>query len=100
MLKLKTFTKNCLLLVLSKQAFGAIRPPCHGSLPRHTQMREPVKTLRSNSTVNCFFLVQSTRGIHPPEAMMHSPCLRFHPCFRKIFCLHGKFPNFSFSRKI
>jgi len=40
-----------------------------------------------------------TRGVHPPEAMMHSPRFRFPPYFRKILGLSGKFKNLTLSRK-
>src|SRR6218665_4071227 len=52
------------------------------------------------------FLNRATsRGVHPPEAMMHFPsCFRFSPCFRKVFLNPWKifkiylFPkNFEFS---
>src|SRR6218665_2922170 len=39
------------------------------------------------------------RGVHPPEAMTHSPCFRFPPCFRKSFWLREKFKMLPFPNK-
>src|SRR6218665_2487719 len=42
-----------------------------------------------------------SRGVHPPEAMMHFPtCFRFPPIFEKFSDSVENFQNFTFSRKI
>src|SRR6218665_435344 len=42
-----------------------------------------------------------SRGVHPPEAMMHFPPVSDFPLFPKHFSDSvDNFPNFTFSRKI
>jgi len=49
------------------------------------------------------FSLYASRGVHPPEAMMHfPPCFRFSPYFQKIFRLWTIFKilNVTFSEKV
>ena len=44
--------------------------------------------------------MNDSRGVHPPETMMHFPLFQIPPYFRQIFGLCEFFYNFTFSRKI
>src|SRR6218665_2691766 len=52
--------------------------------------------------IKCFFLfcLLCTGASIPSEAMMHSPCFRFPPYFRKNVQILKFFHNFTFFRKI
>jgi len=55
----------------------------------HTYIHASILTIVIHSLI-----IHTSRGVHPPEAMMHFPHVSDSPCFRKMSSLRGKFPKF------